>query len=158
MSAIPRILFMGLVGLLAYSLPGCDGGPRHAKVSGVVTLDGTPYRGAIVSFQPLGTPDEPNPGRGSYGHTDAQGRFHLRVDDQIEGAVVGKHRVRIVTVQEEASSGVDLSKGTPDGIPKKGPVSIDPIPPEWNANSAIEFSVPPEGTDQANFDIVSRKK
>ena len=34
---------------------------------------------------------------------------------------------------------------------------VDPIPAEWNALSKVEFDVPPGGTDQANFDILTRK-
>jgi hypothetical protein len=138
---------------------GCGGGPQYVGVSGVVTLNGKPYRGAVVNFQPTGTPQNPYPGRGSYGHTDENGRFTLVVDDKIAGAVVGKHRVRIATARGTPSPGWDPALGTPDGDPKGRPKpGIDPIPPEWNTSSTKEFEVPPRGTDQANFDIVSRKR
>jgi hypothetical protein len=35
---------------------------------------------------------------------------------------------------------------------------VDPIPPEWNALSKVHFDVPSGGTDQANFDIRTRKR
>jgi hypothetical protein len=144
------------VGLLVVSLVGCDsGGPQYANVSGVVTLNGKPYAGAIVKFQPVGTKDNVNPGRGSYAHTDENGRFNLVVDDKIKGAVVGKHRVAITTVQENRVPEADPAVGTPDGAAK---ILIDPIPPEWNSKSTKEFEVPAGGTDKAHFDIVSKKK
>jgi hypothetical protein len=44
---------------------GCSkSGPKFVKVSGVVTVNGVPYPNAVVTFQPMGTEDNPNPGRG----------------------------------------------------------------------------------------------
>jgi hypothetical protein len=132
---------------------GCSGGGRYASVSGVVTLDGKPYPDAVVSFQPLGTRDNPTPGRGSSAYTDANGRFVLKSDDGDDGALVGKHIVRIMT------KGNDVIGQAPDGgSPDEGAKGrVDPIPPEWNALSKVEFDVPKEGTDKANFDIVTKK-
>src|SRR5260370_25327385 len=93
MNAMPKTLFAGWLGLFAFSCLGCgSGGPQYASVSGVVTLNGKPYSGAVVNFQPIGTPDSPYPGRGSYGHTDENGRFSLVVADKITGSVIGRHR------------------------------------------------------------------
>ena len=154
------LVMSGWVGLLALALLGCGGGPRYVPVSGVVRLNGNPYRGAVVNFQPLGSPDNPYPGRGSYGHTDENGRFTLVVDDKIKGAVVGKHRVRIATLQNSAAQEYDPKVGTPDGGERKSRPkrSIELIPREWNEESKQEFEVPAGGTDKANFDIVTGKK
>jgi hypothetical protein len=155
MTSVRKLAGAGLAGLLALQLAGCGGGPRYVPVSGVVTLNGKPYKGAIVKFQPVGTRDNPNPGRGSYAHTDEGGRFRLVVDDQITGAVVGKHRVFITTARENRTPEPDPALGTPDGSAK---VLIDPIPREWNADSTKEFDVPAGGTNRANFDIETKKK
>jgi hypothetical protein len=154
------LAFPGLVGLLALGVLGCGGGPRYVGVSGVVKLNGTPYRGAVVNFQPLATSDTSYPGRGSYGHTDANGRFTLVVDNKIKGAVVGKHRVRIASLRDTAPADYDPTTGTPDGGERKTRPKrwIDPIPREWNEESKQEFEVPAGGTDQANFDIVTGKR
>ena len=76
-----RLRFLAAGGLLA-AVVGCSGGPKFAPVSGVVTLDGKPYAKAVVSFQPIGTADNPNPGRGSSAYTDENGRFVLKSDDE----------------------------------------------------------------------------
>jgi hypothetical protein len=140
-------------GVLLAALVGCSSGGL-APVSGFVTLDGVPYGEAVVSFQPIGTKENPNPGRGSSAYTDANGRFVLRHDSGADGAVVGKHLVRIMTKGNDVV-GQSPEGGTPDDAPVRG--KLDPIPPEWNALSTKEFEVPKGGTDQANFDIKSRK-
>jgi len=139
---------VALVGAVA----GCSGTDGFAPVSGVVTLDGVPYAKAVVSFQPLGTKDNPTPGRGSSAYTDANGRFVLKCDNTIDGARVGRHQVRIMTRGNDVVG--QLPDGSsPDGAPA---AKVDPIPAEWNANSKIEFEVPKGGTDRANFDIVTK--
>src|SRR5260370_35958391 len=100
MNAMPKTLFAGWLGLFAFSCLGCgSGGPQYASVSGVVTLNGKPYSGAVVNFQPIGTPDSPYPGPGSYGHTDENGRFSLVVDDKLTDAGAGSNRVRVAPVR-----------------------------------------------------------
>jgi len=147
-----RLRFLAAVGVLAVVV-GCSDGPRFAPVSGVVMLDGQPYAKAVVSFQPIGTADNPNPGRGSSAYTDENGRFVLKHDDDRSGAVVGKHRVRIMTRGNDVVG--QLPGGSPDETP--GRREVDPIPPEWNSLSEKEFDVPAGGTDQANFDIWTRR-
>ncbi len=139
--------------LLLLFAAGC-GTSGYAPVSGVVTVDGQPYSKAVVSFQPMAKEGNPNPGRGSSAYTDESGRFVLSSDEDIEGAVVGKHRVRIMTRGSNVV-GQSASGTSSDGAPAQQ--NVDPIPPEWNALSEKEFDVPAEGTDKANFDIVSKK-
>src|SRR5690349_1889076 len=75
---------------------GCSDGPRLAEVSGRVTIDGRPAPKVHVQFEPVGSADNPNPGPGSIGITDEQGIYRLRtVWPQEDGAVIGKHQVRI---------------------------------------------------------------
>ena len=146
-----RLWFLAAAVLFAHAV-GCGGGPKFAPVSGVVTLNGKPYGKAAVSFQPIGSTENPNPGRGSAAYTDENGRFVLMSDDH-RGAVAGKHLVRITT-RSEAMAG-EPGLGSPDNAPAKRPV--EPIPLEWNWQSEKQFEVPPGGTDKANFDIVTKK-
>ncbi|MFO0847377.1 MAG: carboxypeptidase-like regulatory domain-containing protein [Gemmataceae bacterium] len=158
-------LSVAAVGLLAVGLAGgCGGGgPKLARVTGVVTLDGKPYPNAVVSFQPMGGKDNPNPGAGSMGVTDEAGRFELMYENTSRGAVVGRHRVRISTQPGKGTKDDPAyASGSPDGeVQPKGAkpnFEYDPIPLEWNEKSEKTFDVPPEGTDKANFDIVSPPK
>jgi hypothetical protein len=146
-----KLMRIAGAGVLLVALVGC-GNAGYAPVSGVVTLDGQPYARAVVSFQPIGTKDNQNPGRGSSAYTDENGRFVLKCDNSIDGAVIGKHTVRIMTRGNDVV-GQSPEGGSPDG----GTARVDPIPPEWNALSKVEFDVPRGGTDKANFDIVSNK-
>lgn len=140
-------------GVLLAAIIGC-GGTTYVPVSGVVKLNGVPYPNAVVSFQPLGTGDNPTPGRGSSAYTDANGRFVLKSDNDKDGALVGKHIVRIMTRGNDVE-GQGAEGGSPDEVPKGR--KVDPIPAEWNSLSNKEFEVPRGGTDQANFDIFVRE-
>jgi len=133
---------------------GCSGDTKYAPVSGIVTIDGKPYGKAVVSFQPIGSKENPNPGRGSSAYTDENGRFVLKSDNGNDGAVVGKHLVRIMTKGNNVV-GQDPNGSSDDGAPAKR--EVDPIPPEWNATSTKEFEVPAGGTDKANFEITTKK-
>jgi len=145
------------VGLAALLLAGCGGGgPKLASVSGVVTVDGKPYKNAVVSFQPQAVSGSENPGVGSTALTDENGKFTLTTMDGKPGAVVGKHKVRIQTKRDNPTAYFDPATGSDDKQafdPKKQP-KVDPIPTEWYADTGgKEFTVPEGGTDKANFEI-----
>ena len=154
MNQVRKLALPALGAVLALSILGC-GNSRYVPVSGVVTLDGKPYRNAVVMFQPIATQDNPNPGRGSSGSTDENGRFALKTFEGHAGAVIGKHRVRITTRYSEKLHGYEVWDAAKNEAVKS---VTDPIPPEWNYNSKQEFDVPSGGTDQAKFDIVTKKK
>lgn len=152
---------VGLFGAVLFA--GCGGdGPRLAKVSGVVTLDGKPFANGFVNFQPIGSANNPNPGPGSVGRTDEQGRYRLFTDQYGEGAVVATHRVRITIVPGHGVKDSEVDKlGTPDDAPGAGQkgsgMELDPIPLEWNENSKVDFEVKP-GDNTADFHIVTKKE
>ena len=128
-------VWMGALAVIV-GLTGCGGG--GAPVSGVVTLDGKPVEGATVSFTPE-SGDGDGLG-GSYGKTDAQGRYTLRTVAQDKpGAAVGKHRVTISLTQADPNN--------PEGIQK------DLIPAKYNVKSELTFEVPSGGTDKADFPV-----
>jgi hypothetical protein len=128
---------------------------RRLSGGGAVTIDGVPYAKAVVSFQPVGTDKNPNPGRGSSAYTDANGKFVLKCDGEKDGAVVGKHLVRIMTKGNDVVGQPGF--GSEDGGGATGGKNVDPIPAEWNSLSKVEFEVPAGGTAAANFDIVTKK-
>ena len=79
--------------------------PETGKVSGVVTLDGTPVAKALVSFQPP-------QGRPSSGMTDDKGHYVLIYNAHTLGAKVGQHKVFISTI-----GGMESSEGGKEAMP-----------------------------------------
>jgi hypothetical protein len=130
---------------------GCSAPPyRLAPVSGKVTLDGHPLAEAYVSFQPRGDKGEDVPGPASAGKTDQEGRFVLApvkvqpASGQATGAVVGKHRVFIRKGESTVAGAGDQSGQYKESLPAR-----------YNAASTLEFTVTADGTDQANFELIS---
>jgi hypothetical protein len=129
---------------------GCNSGPYEtAPVSGRVTLNGQPVAGVAVMFQPIAPEGNPNPGPGSYGVTDAEGRYSLKlIGKETSGAVVGKHKVRIEVYTEPGDSS--------DDRPQKRPKPTVQIPRKYNqAEAILEFEVTAKGSDNADFDLKS---
>lgn len=119
-------------------IAGCGGGEDYevVPVSGKVTLDGRPVPKLRITFQPQATEEHANPGPGSYGITDKKGRFELAIaEPKGPGAVVGTHTVRM--------TGCDPRKYA--------------LP--WSCrDGTLTFDVPPEGTEEANFEFNSRRR
>ncbi len=127
---------------LCVTAAGCGPAYDVVPVSGRVTWDGQPAANVGVLFQPVS--EEPgDPGPGSFGTTDAEGRFTLRlVEPDRPGAVVGRHRVRITPpAQQEYDPMDDL--GAPGNLR---------LPPHF-LDGSIEVTIPPGGTDQADIEL-----
>ena len=136
-----RVVFFAMA---LVAVVGCGSGSKIVPVSGTVTLDGQPLANAFVGFQPQATGGA-QAGVGSYGMTDAAGKFTLKTSDKDEaGAVVGTHRVEI-TVKEVAD----------DRDPKLRP-KAKVLPTKYNRETELQFKVEAGGTDAANFDLKSR--
>lgn len=139
----------------ALSAAGCGGGPKTAPVSGTVLVDGKPMANLAVVFQPIGSKANENPGRGSYGTTDSNGKYTLFVDGA-SGAVVGKHKVAIFTnLSKDQLTSTPADTGSTDG---EEPASAEIIPPKYNDMTELTFDVPPGGTDKADFKVESIPK
>ena len=154
MTRLGAVVFVGLaVGLSA----GCGGNSKYAPVSGQVLVDGKPREGLVVVFQPIGSQENPNPGKGSSARTDAQGRFTLSVDENTPGAIVGNHKVAIFTALSDKElrgpTGDEAEVGSPDGA---APGPKETIPPRYNDMTELTFTVPEGGTDTANFDLKTK--
>jgi len=132
--------------LLLLAAGGCGGEEFPlARVSGTVTLDGAPVADAFIGFEPQRQGDSLEAGPGSYGKTDQQGRFRLKSLHGDDGAVIGPHVVRISTL--------DVA---PPGL--EGDLEIvaeERIPARYVDGSTLRFTVPADGTDQANFELTS---
>ncbi len=126
---------------LLFLAAGCGG--NIASVSGRVTVDGEPLRNASVTFTPIATGTQ-SAGPGSYGKTDADGRFTLkRIDTDRPGAVVGKHRV-IIASETDVGAESDINVPTKEVIPAR------------YRDGSETFEVPAGGTSQANFEIKTK--
>jgi hypothetical protein len=135
--------------LALITLSGCGKPYKVTPVSGKVTLDGKPLAKASVTFVPMASKENLNPGPTSQGATDADGRFTLRIDPDTPGSVVGKCRIYITTLLTDPIAG-DQDAGGPVKKVK------DKVPEKYNQKTELVFDVPPGGTDQANFDLKSR--
>ena len=129
-------------------LLGCGGeNIKVAKnVSGLVTLNGKPLAKASVTFVPVATKDNQGPGQTAQGLTDDAGRFKLNIDPETSGSVIGPCRVYITTLIGQPGS---------DDRDAGGPIvrTQDKLPPKYNMKTELTFDVPPEGTENANFDL-----
>jgi hypothetical protein len=97
-----------------------------AQVTGKVTKSGKPVSGASISFQPMASSGNANAGPGSFGITDAEGRYELKTfREKTTGAVIGRHRV---TVQ----------------------LPLSPMP---FRNGSMQIEVPLDGLGSADFEL-----
>lgn len=115
-----------------------------APVSGTVTFDGKPLAGGIVNFQPQAA-KSPIVGPGSVGYCDEQGHYTLSTIRKEPGAVVGTHRVRIYSFSPETLPTSDVDEEPP----------VEKIPERYNYQTRLEFTVPAEGSQEADFDLTS---
>jgi hypothetical protein len=137
--------------LAPLALLGCGAPYQVAPVSGKVTLDGKPLPKVVVTFAPVGTPANRNPGPTAAAVTDAEGRYTLRLDPGKPGAVVGKCRVYVTTTLEGRARGGD----PPDAPGPFRPAAKEPIPEKYNRKTELLFDVPAGGTDRADFELTS---
>jgi hypothetical protein len=109
-------------GTLAVLAAGCE--TPYSTVTGRVTLDGTPLRGATVGFYP-------DQGRGSHGETDAQGRYELRYTHTKAGVPAGKCIVRITTADPN----------TPERLPERYHASSELVEDVKPGDNVIDFAL-----------------
>ncbi|HEX5104335.1 MAG TPA: carboxypeptidase-like regulatory domain-containing protein [Pirellulaceae bacterium] len=111
-----RLALALMLVLLAASSSGCGGSANVAPVKGRVTLDGSPLENALVQFSPGGV------GAPSSGRTNAQGEYELTYTEDVKGAVIGNHVVRVTTYQS----------GDPDADPPR-PEVAERVPEKYAA-------------------------
>ncbi len=80
------------------SLAGCGSGLKEfptAETGGTLACQGKPVANVMVFFEPLAEGESAVVGKPAMGITDAVGSFQLSTYGDGDGAVVGKHRVRV---------------------------------------------------------------
>ena len=90
------VVFCSLVVGLVFTV-GCGSGGDFpvAPVSGRVLCDGQPVPHAIVFFEPLQSGDSALAGKQGIARAKEDGTFVISTYGTEDGAVVGKHRVRV---------------------------------------------------------------
>ena len=90
------IATVGVLGLLLVA-SGCGSGEQFplTLVSGTVVCEGKPVAKALVYFEPVRTGDSAEIGKQGFALTDDQGKFVVSTYGESDGAVVGKHLVRV---------------------------------------------------------------
>jgi len=138
-----------LIGCALVLALGCNSKAKFVPVSGRVTLDGKPVANALVTFQPV-APEKSteSPGVGSSGKTNENGEFTLTAATGENGAVTGKHRVRISVMETQAGS-------SDERPPRGGWPQGEKIPKEYNAESNLSYDVPAGGSTTANFPLTT---
>jgi hypothetical protein len=125
---------------------GCGGSsPRLVEVRGRITDGGKAVSGASVTYQPIATSkDNIFPGPGSFGKTDADGRYQLRTfNHELPGAVPGQHRISIsLAATGEAR----------DFAPAP---NAKTVPAKFVDGSTI-VEVPADGPAEMNFDLAQQ--
>jgi hypothetical protein len=122
-----------LPAILVFS--GCGDSTAPARVTGTLTLDGTPVANATLAFIPVSGE------RRSYGETDSQGRYELWFTGQLAGAVVGEHRIEIRTGSADTPSGEDVS-------------AAETIPAKYNVESELTRTLK-SGKQTLNFELTT---
>lgn len=143
MTPISNIIRVGLLTVIGVFSIGCGGGgPGLAPVEGTIKLDGKPLKNAEVSFEPQLEAGEE--GSVSTGTTDENGHYELRYTLHKEGALIGKHLVKIrtaATTYDEEDNEVQ---------------SEEKVPAKYNANAKDnpEMTVEVEsGGSTIDFDL-----
>lgn len=143
---------------------GCGDGLKVVPVSGVLKAGGKPLANVSITTQPIGKGTK-DPGSGSFGKTDAEGKFELElVKPARKGAIVGEHR--IIISPPTTGPGAAETKQTEEGSVKvfsDAPVSKKQTAagqgwPARYTDGSITFEVPAGGTDQAVIDLGDAKK
>jgi hypothetical protein len=141
---------------------GCGRSLPVASVSGVITWEGKPLAGASITTQPIAQSGSQNPGSGSFGRTDEQGRFELElVKPAVRGAIIGEHRVMIS--RDTGADTTNQSRRAADGVeywtddPNSNRQPAGNIWPTRFTDGSLRLHVPSEGTDEANFNLTAKQ-
>ena len=155
----PRRMNATLYGLLL-ACTGCGGAADVAPVSGVVLYGDQPLAGAGITTQPIAQGKE-NPGSGSFGKTDEQGRFTLElVTPAIPGAIIGEHRVMITPPETSATQAAAPATKMVDGVEvfiddpqTRRATSAGGKWPASFSDGSLRLIVPPAGLTDATISI-----
>lgn len=125
-----------IAALMSTLVMGCSS-KEYGYVTGVVSINGEPVQGAVVTFAPEGG------GRSAFGKTGADGVYELDYTPGVKGAKIGPNRVSIATYMAPTLD--DDRKVVDPGSPER-------FPPEYNVNPT-EVREVESGSNQFDFDV-----
>jgi hypothetical protein len=140
MTPFYRIAFASLFLSVPFILSGCADDNAPAKVTGTITLDGSPVAGAEVTF----TPDDGT--RISQGTTDNAGKYELWFSATAAGAAVGTHKVSIRSTSSD--------EYIPHPESNEPPPATETIPKRYNSETELSATVK-SGRNTVNFELTS---
>ena len=127
---------------LCLVLSGCPSDNGFGLVEGVVTIDGQPADRATVRFYPT-------QGRGSFGQSDAEGRYELKYTANKDGAAVGKHKVTVSMAYNP-----EFSNATRE---QTAPGREESLPKKYHDRQRTELSADvTSGSNEINFDLTTK--
>lgn len=91
------VLFTCISFAAAACLSGCGGLEEFpiVKVSGTVLCEGKPVPNAVIFFEPVASGGSAESGKQGFALSDSEGRFVVSTYGEGDGAVLGKHLVRV---------------------------------------------------------------
>ncbi|HEV3236975.1 MAG TPA: hypothetical protein VGZ25_08305 [Gemmataceae bacterium] len=124
---------------------GCGKDYKLAPVSGRVMMDSRPLANAEVRFVPTSGQDIPD----SVATTDDEGHYELHAGESL-GAVVGEHHV-MISLDPRKNKRVFMAEGK-----MRAGAPGELLPSQYNRDSKLTCTVPPEGKKDADFDLKSK--
>ncbi|UUO08740.1 carboxypeptidase regulatory-like domain-containing protein [Blastopirellula sp. J2-11] len=124
--------------LLSVMMSGCstDEIPL-GEVHGQIKLNGQPVDGCLVMFEPVVG------GRSSTAVTDIDGEYKLQFKGNTAGAMLGKHKVRLITGRQGRSddNGRIVEPGRKEELPKEYNTESTQIVEVTSGDNRIDFEV-----------------
>jgi hypothetical protein len=148
-----RYLFGALALALALGGAGCS--DKKIKVKGVVTLDGSPVDGALVTFVPDG-----GAGQNAIGVTQQGGAFQLTTSKTNDGVEPGNYKVTVTYgegVETAPQGGMrDAMQSVNKAQRQRKPPPKYVIPPRYSdpGKTPLKQKVPPDG--EVKIEITSK--
>lgn len=139
MKRIPSHIACAALAILTAAIVGCGNGdiPPVGEVHGQVKLNGQPVDGCQVMFEPV------SGGRSSTAMTDADGRYTLRYNGDAAGALLGKHKVRLITARgaRRDDNGRVVDPGQKEKMPKEYNSETTQVVEVTSGDNPIDFEV-----------------
>lgn len=108
-----------ITSLMMIAIAGCGSGLKEfpvAPVKGKVVCNGAPVPYVFVYFEPIQTGKEAIVGKPGFGIADVEGNFVLTTYHEADGAVVGRHRVRVEAPRGDRADGFSCDCELSDSV------------------------------------------